>query len=353
MSEAAVMEVQVEHDNLPMVTPSAGAYALAAMTDVEFETRLTQMRKGRDRVRAILRAFMQEGTHYYRPPGRENDPEAQFGLSKSGAEVLCQLYGYVAEPILDLVEYGDPDNRTSPAIRVRMRCLVHLGTLNGPVVGVGWGAANTWEVKYRYRQGKHSCPDCERETLIRSKFEAKGGSFKGARPWVCLTKQGGCGKEFDPKDARIIMQVIGRVANDDSQDLENTLLKMCEKRSKVDGSITASGTSDLFTQDIEDMEAEQERPRPAPSPVASVPNARERFLAVAKQSGASKVGDVLVLVQKGTGRTLKTWKELDQVSDEEWASMLERSFALCGAAETDGPADNGATAPAGREPGDE
>ena len=341
-----------------VTAPSAGVYALAAMSDAEFEKRLEQMRKGRDRVRAILHAFMQEGVHYYKPPGRENDPEAQFGLSKAGAEVLCQLYGYVPEPVLDAIEYGDPENRTSPAIRVRFRCLVHLGTLEGPVVGVGFGAANTWEVKYRYRKGTRTCPACERETLFRSKYPNKEGEFKGLEGWYCNAKAGGCGRSFpNPKEASIIIQVVGRVANEDSQDLENTLLKMGEKRCKVDGSITASAASDLFTQDVEDLEGEGQAGKPggagsvpggakqattaAAPPAGEAPawvrgqGARsgpgtpmERFVAAARRVGATKNKDLMALAAAATGLPLQKPSDLSTLSAEDLERCISRAEAM-------------------------
>ena len=44
-----------------------------------------------------------------------------------------------------------------------------------------------------------------------------------------------------------------RIENDNPQDLANTILKMAKKRSFVDGILTVTGASRIFTQDIEDI----------------------------------------------------------------------------------------------------
>jgi hypothetical protein len=225
------------------------------MSDEEFDRRLEAMKKGRERVQRIQRAMMVEGVHYGKVPGRENDKDAQFGLRKPGAEVLYSLYNYVPDCPNDRLQivYGDLTNVESPAVRIIVRCEMHAGNLAGPVIGVGYGAASSWETKYRYRTASRTCPKCHKETINKSKFESKGGAFKGEKPWYCFAKVGGCGEEFGPNDPAITEQVTGRTANPDALDLLNTLLKMAEKRAVVDATIRATATSDLFTQDVEDM----------------------------------------------------------------------------------------------------
>jgi ribosomal protein L12E/L44/L45/RPP1/RPP2 len=44
-----------------------------------------------------------------------------------------------------------------------------------------------------------------------------------------------------------------KVENDNPADVYNTVLKMAKKRAQVDATLTATGTSDLLTQDIEEM----------------------------------------------------------------------------------------------------
>ncbi|MCD2257113.1 hypothetical protein FHQ08_10295 [Lactobacillus sp. CC-MHH1034] len=63
------------------------------------------------------------------------------------------------------------------------------------------------------------------------------------------------------KDGMIITEGMGsantrerKYVKGDPYDLQNTILKMAKKRSEVDAALTVASLSDLFTQDIEDMD---------------------------------------------------------------------------------------------------
>ena len=74
--------------------------------------------------------------------------------------------------------------------------------------------------------------------------------------------QGGMRGELRRRRPAIAGQETGKITNGDPFDLLNTLVKMSAKRAKVDGAITATGSSDLFVQDVEDVPRhEQERLR--------------------------------------------------------------------------------------------
>ncbi|KKK67335.1 hypothetical protein LCGC14_2955110, partial [marine sediment metagenome] len=78
---------------------------------------------------------------------------------------------------------------------------------------------------------------------------------------------GGCGAKFAETAEAIISQPEGRVENDDPYTLVNTLLKMAKKRALVDAVLSATRSSGLFTQDVEDFaspEPTEERP-PTPA----------------------------------------------------------------------------------------
>ena len=219
---------------------AAGTTALAEMSDTEFEARLIQIKRGRERVDRIHKELMREGVDYGVIPGTKNPT-----LLKPGAEILCQAYKLVPEFVLDH-QYGDGEAR--PDLRVVSRCLLHLGSLDGPVVGDGNGAANSWETRYRYRQGERKCPTCHKSgSVIKGKDEYGGG-------WLCYRKKGGCGAKFDDGDERIESQEVGQIENPDPYDLDVTLVKMSEKRSQVDATLRALAISGLFTQDVEDMD---------------------------------------------------------------------------------------------------
>jgi hypothetical protein len=52
----------------------------------------------------------------------------------------------------------------------------------------------------------------------------------------------------------------GRVENEDTASLANTILKMAKKRALVDAAIAIARISDLFTQDVEDMQHKKPLP---------------------------------------------------------------------------------------------
>jgi len=234
------------------------SYALARMTDDEFAQLLKLNKRQQTRMKQVVSDLMEPGVHYIVPGVtdkakiREAAKTGKVGLSKAGTELLFKIYRFVGR-VEYRIEYGDPKNETSPAVSVFSTCTVHADTLDGPVMGVGVGACTSWEEKYRWRNDQRKCPDCGQPALMLSKFEARGGEFMGLKPWWCNSKKDGCGKEFAPEDPRIVGQTVGRVANPNAHDQLNTYVKMSAKRSRTDGAINATSSSDLLTQDVEDL----------------------------------------------------------------------------------------------------
>lgn len=221
-----------------MPTGVSGTYALAAMTDQAFDEQLNLMKRGRERIAQIQREIMEKDTDYGLIPGTPKPT-----LFKPGAEKLALMYGLAAEVKHELIP-GDGD--TAPAIQYHASTFLHLGSFDGPIVAVGHGTANSWEKRYR-RDSQKKCPNCEKtDTIITSKAEYGGG-------WYCFPKKGGCGSKYKPDDERMTSQATDAKGDSvGSYDLGNTLLKMAEKRSFVDGVLRATASSSLFTQDVVD-----------------------------------------------------------------------------------------------------
>lgn len=233
-------------------------FPLAELSEDAFASLLERLEIHYKRIKQIQRSQMKAGVHYGIPgktPAQVIEAlkgdGTKVGLYKPGMELLLKIHNYVAD-VKQTMHYGDPTNVDSPAIRVETLCYIHAGSLDGPIIAVGVGSANSWETKHRYRNAQRKCPDCHQPRLVFQKV-AKGGPNKGSAIFWCGTRDGGCGNEFLEGDTRITGQELGRVANADAYDLENTLVKMSAKRGKVDGTITATGSSDLFTQDVEDL----------------------------------------------------------------------------------------------------
>jgi ssDNA-binding Zn-finger/Zn-ribbon topoisomerase 1 len=234
-----------------MLHGGAGTLAMAVMPDEEFGQRLAALKKGAERIRTIKRELMTEGSHYGTIPGTDKPT-----LLKPGAEVLCSIYG-LRPDFVPTVEYGD--GHASPPIRVTMRCELHLGDMSGPVVAVGYGAANSWERKHRWRRGERACPECGSVgTVIRGKADFGGG-------WLCWAKKGGCGVKWATGAPEIEGQAVSDIENTDQHDLENTLVKMAKKRAFLDATLTGTASSDLFTQDLEEQDHVADEPKPAPA----------------------------------------------------------------------------------------
>jgi len=239
-----VAEQAIERSGSIMPHGGAGALALAQMTDAEFEHRLADLKRGQDRIKRIKTELMERDVHYGVIPGT-NKPS----LLKPGAEVLLSIYG-LRPDFIATVEHGD--GVSSPDISVTMRCELHLGDLEGPIVAVGVGGANSWEKKHRYRSAERVCPNCG---VIGSVFKSK----KEGEGFYCWSKKDGCGAQFAADDSRIAS--MAKVDNPDPYELQNTLLKMSKKRSLIDATLTGTASSDLFTQDISDDDPKGDEPR--------------------------------------------------------------------------------------------
>ena len=217
-----------------------GMAALARMSPEEYETAITVVKQGLDRVKDFMQRAMTKGEDY----GTVKGIDRPF-LHLPGAEKLCLLYGLAARQEAERVEgHLDLDTGiwTSPPIAYHVKTYIHLGSFDGPIVAMGYGEANSWEVKYRYSWAKATCPACSREGLIKGKED---GKLKGK--WWCPGWQGGCNQTFEAGDPKVLPP--GKVENKDPHSLAETLIQMAAKRSFVAATRRATGTSGLFTQD--------------------------------------------------------------------------------------------------------
>lgn len=144
-------------------------------------------------------------------------------LYKSGAEKLCELYGF-SPKVAQVEEQSDMDTGFYRA-RVTV-ALVHRRT--GTVVAEGVGEANTREGRYRWRW----TPEWKLPKGIDT------SSLQGE-------------KRRDKKGREYMMY---KIENDDPWTLWNTVLKMAKKRALVDAALSATRSSGLFTQDMEDLQ---------------------------------------------------------------------------------------------------
>jgi hypothetical protein len=169
-------------------------------------------------------------------------------LFKPGADKLCEIYGLSDEYEI-IPEYSREDwTMLPPLFDYTIRCTLRSKRTGG-LVATGMGSCNSYEGKYRWRDLKRTCPECGQPTIIKGREEYGGG-------YICWKKEGksnGCGQKYATDDERITGQTVGRVENDDISTLKNTILKMAKKRAKIDATLSATRSSGIFTQDLEDI----------------------------------------------------------------------------------------------------
>lgn len=245
------------------------------------ELTMAQVVQRRAKIVEAMNRTMKKGTHYDTIPGTPSPT-----LFQPGADLLNTMFLFRPEfEIVEKINQFDPDF-------IKYEVLTRLYHIpSGNMVSTGMGSANSREGKYRWRYE-------EEETDI-----AVPGSY-----WD-LSKE----KRGTPQGKNILAEASGlpaetvrvkkndsgnwviatrgeRVENDNIYDLDNTILKIACKRSKVHAVLNATAATDMFTQDMEDLKAnwnavkdeydtityghdqvidvehEEEKPAPAPKP---------------------------------------------------------------------------------------
>jgi len=219
-----------------------------------------QVRQQVNLIQDVMREVMQEGQHFGKIPGCGDKPT----LLKPGAEKLSMTFRL--RPIID----NDRDIRITEFQNghreIHVYCHVH--NMQGVELATGVGSCSTMESKYRYRGGEkiftgQSAPK-EYWNL------KKEGKFKEAKEKI---GGDGFGVAKNPETQQWEICEIGEKAeNPDIADTYNTVLKMAKKRAYVDGILSATGASDIFTQDLEDLpHAETSAVKTETKPTASKP----------------------------------------------------------------------------------
>lgn len=213
----------------PVAVASPAGAALAVTPQVKASELVERL----DVIREAADSAMKENVDYGVIPGTDKP-----ALFKPGAEKLSVLFQLDVQ-LENEKQWGPGDHLT-----VLSRATVYHAP-TGARLGFGEGLCTTREKRYAYRRADRVCPECGKPAIIKGKKEYGGG-------WVCFKKKDGCGKKFDDTDPAITGQAVGDIENPDLPDLWNTVVKMAEKRARVDAVLAVTGASALFTQDIED-----------------------------------------------------------------------------------------------------
>jgi hypothetical protein len=165
-------------------------------------------------IHTVMEKVMIKDTHYGVVPGT-NKPT----LLKPGAEVLATTFQLAPTVTTDI-------QRSEDAIRVTAHVSLH-SVQSGLFLGEGVGECSTGEEKFKWRA---SVSDEEFNSVPEDKKRIAYKKGKG-------------GSSYTIKQIR-----------QNPDDMANTVLKMAKKRAFVDAILTVTGASDIFTQDVEDMD---------------------------------------------------------------------------------------------------
>lgn len=168
---------------------------------------VAEVRQSINTIHEALNSIMKKDTHFGTIPGCQKPT-----LYKAGAEVIIALFKLSTDPVVDNLSEGG---------EIRYQVKVNVTTREGVFVGSGIGECSSGEEKYMWRKAV-SDKEFENtpETMKRVKYKPT----------------------YEINQVRV-----------NPSDLANTILKMAKKRAMIDAVLTATGASDIFTQDIQDL----------------------------------------------------------------------------------------------------
>jgi hypothetical protein len=173
----------------------------------------------------IMGAVMKEGEHYGCIPGTGDKPS----LLKSGAEKLAHTFQLAPRYTIERTDLPGGHREYEVVCEI-------MSVATGNFLGSGVGVCSTMESKYRFRS-----TNTGRE-VPREYWNTRDSSILG-------------GPQFSPRKIDGKWIVFERIEHDNPADHYNTVKKMAKKRAFVDGVLTVTAASDLFTQDLEDLKA--------------------------------------------------------------------------------------------------
>ena len=178
-------------------------------------------------VQDLLKSQMQEDVHYGKIPGTGDKPT----LLKSGAEMLRMVFNLRTTCNKDDVEITNEGNGHKT-----YEICMHISNKDKEIIATGLGTCSTMESKYKYRS------QLTDRKVPSEYWESRDKALLG-------------GSQYSPKKVKGAWLISERVEHDNPADYYNTVKKMAKKRAMADGILTATCSSDLFTQDLEDLNA--------------------------------------------------------------------------------------------------
>jgi len=188
-------------------------------------------------IQQVMGEVMKDGEHYGKIPGCGDKPS----LLQPGAQILALTFRLAPKFEIDERKL-DGGN-----VEFMIRCELYSIT-SGQLVGMGVGFASTLESKWRFRTGP-----------VEFTGDPVPGNYWNLRktdPKGALELIGGKGHQTkkNPDSGAWEIVIAGdNVENDNPADVVNTALKIGSKRAFVHAVLNTTAASDMFTQDIEDL----------------------------------------------------------------------------------------------------
>ena len=181
------------------------------------------------KIQQIMNSVMKKDEHYGIIPGTQKPTLLKPGAEKLGLTFrLAPVFSGENVPL-------EMENGHREFI---IKCdLIHIPT--GKSFGQGVGSCSSKESKYRYRWDKT-------ENQVPKEY------------WSIRDQDLLGGPQFVARKSDNVWWIYQRVEHDNPADYYNTILKMAKKRAHVDAMLTATAASDIFTQDLEDMDIKSE-----------------------------------------------------------------------------------------------
>lgn len=207
-------------------------------------------------VQEVMRSVMKEGTHFGRIPGTDKP-----ALFKQGAEVLCLAFKIGERPRVE-------DKSADGVTKYRVT-LMGFHQPTGMELGEGIGECSSDEEKYKWRRAV-----CQEEfdatppNLRRVKYGKKQGGF------------------YTVDQVRV-----------EPADVSNTVLKMATKRAKIAMTLNVTAASDMFSQDLEDLDEALREHLTEDEQQRSVETTRTEW--VARATAAKSEADLKAVMREG------------------------------------------------------
>lgn len=269
------------------------------------------------KVREVASKVMKEDIHFGTIPGTPKPT-----LFKAGGEILALTFRLAPkyEGERNPIDLGHGHREYI------IRCdLYHIHT--GEFYGSGIGSCSTMEGKYRYRPGPITPTG---RPVPKEYWDARNSD-----PAKAKTLLGGHG--FQAKKVDGTWEIVEQgetIENPNPADQYNTALKMAGKRAYVDAILKATAASEVYTQDLEDMEdvpvveKSKPKPSPAPQPEASQPP-------VDMEPTCKTCGGAMKFIKEGIAKTGKNagkpysafWicsADKFSIKDKDWRVTVEQ-----------------------------